>query len=104
MDHPRTQMPSRQDFSAVVNSSFGVRANGVNSVNFTLVECNSVISNEWQECYSLIFRGPLDQPPIQEIYHLENDQLGKMELLLVPVKRDEHGIYFEAVMNLLQAR
>lgn len=99
MADPQTQLPTRQEFSAAVNSRFEIRANGGESTEFTLVECNSMISNEQQECYSLLFRGPADQPPVQNTYSLENEQLGRMELLLVPVKRDESGIYFEAVMN-----
>ena len=104
MDRPRTQMPSRQAFSAAVNSSFGVRIKGAEPVQFTLVECNTVLSNESQECYSLLFRGPSDQPPVQDTYLLENEQLGELKLLLVPVKQDVHGLYFEAVVNHLLTR
>ena len=93
------QLPSRQDFTAALDSSFDVWADGGEPVEFRLVECKSVLSNETQECYSLIFRGPSDHPPVQDTYFLENDQLGKIQLLLVPIRRDEAGIYFEAVMN-----
>ena len=94
-----SQLPSQAEFAAAVNSNFGISAEGGTPVEFTLVQCNEVISTERQLCYSLIFKGPVEQPPIQDLYTLENDQLGRMQLLLVPVKRDEDGIYFEAVMN-----
>jgi hypothetical protein len=99
MQRPRTELPTQQDFSSAVNSRFDVRQGDGTAVEFTLVECNGVLSNERQECYSLMFRGPADQPPVQSIYVLENDKLGTMELFLVPVKKDDHGLYFEAVMN-----
>lgn len=104
MQYPHSQLPTRAVFASVVNSTFGVRQRDGEPVEFTLVECKSHISNEQQECYSLLFRGPVDQPPIQDTYKLNNEQLGEMELLLVPVKRDEGGIYFEAVMNHLLKR
>lgn len=103
MDH-RTKLPTREAFSGVLESRFDVHQGNGSAVEFTLVECNSLLSNETQECYSLLFRGPVDQPPVQNIYVLENDTLGTMELFLVPVKRDDHGLYFEAVMNHLLSR
>jgi hypothetical protein len=30
--------------------------------------------------------------------------LGKMELFLVPIKRDDQGLYFEAILNHLLKR
>lgn len=92
-------MPTRDAFAAAVNSNFNVSKAGEDPVEFTLIECNSVLSSERQECYSLLFRGPIEQPPVQETYLLENDSLGRMNLLLVPIKSDENGIYFEAVMH-----
>lgn len=102
--HSHSQLPSHSEFAAAVNSNFGVSAEGGTPVEFTLVECNDVISTERQHCYSLLFKGPVEQPPIQDTYTVENDRLGKMQLFLVPIKRDEDGIYFEAVMNHLLKR
>lgn len=104
MADPRTQLPTLQEFLEVVNTRFEIRVEDGEPVDFTLVKCDSVISNEQQECYSLLFRGPAAQPPVQAIYSLKNDQLGRLELLLVPVKRDEDGLYFEAVINHLLNR
>lgn len=99
MYSPRTELPPREAFSDAVNTRFDVCLQGRTPVEFTLLECNSLIADARQECYSLIFRGPVDQPPVQDLYQLENEHLGKFQLLLVPIKRDERGIYFEAVMN-----
>ena len=99
MERPRTQLPSQTEFAGAVDSRFGVREADDAAVEFTLVQCKSLLSNEKQECYSLLFRGPADFPPVQSIYVLENDKLGTMELFLVPVKKEDDGLYFEAVMN-----
>ena len=99
MDSPQPTMPTRDAFAAAVNSEFKVSLTDDDAVQFTLVDCKTVLSNERQECYSLLFRAPAEHPVIQETYLLENDNLGSVNLLLVPVKGDETGIYFEAVMH-----
>lgn len=99
MERPRAHLPNQQEFSSVVDSAFKIRQADGGAVEFTLVECKSLLSNEHQECYSLVFRGPADVPAVQNIYVLENDKLGTMELFLVPIKKDDNGLYFEAVMN-----
>ncbi|HJS50918.1 MAG TPA: hypothetical protein VJ781_03375 [Pyrinomonadaceae bacterium] len=104
MQHPRAQLPSRDAFSAAVTTSFDVSAGDHPPVEFTLVECNTLLDSETQETYSLLFRGPSGLPPVQGIYALENEKLGKLELFLVPIKRDEQGLYFEAIMNHLLSR
>ena len=99
MDRPHAHLPNQQEFSSVVDARFDLRQADGRAVEFTLVECKSLLSNERQECYSLVFRGPADVPPVQNIYVLENDKLGTIELFLVPIKKDDNGLYFEAVMN-----
>lgn len=102
MQDLRTQppFPSRDAFADAVTSGFGVRSGEDQaSVEFTLVECNTMVNNDTQECYSLLFRGPSDHPPVQGTYLLVNDKLGELQLFLVPIKRDDQGLYFEAVMN-----
>src|SRR5262245_47328268 len=45
------------------------------------------------------FRGPY--PPIlpQKIYPMEHDQLGTLEIFLVPIGPDAQGMRYEAVFN-----
>ncbi len=104
MQEARTRLPPREAFVAAVSSRFDVAAGNDVAVEFTLLECNTVVSNESQECYTLLFRGPSDQPAVQAIYKLESEKLGELQLFLVPVKRDDDGVYFEAVMNHLLSR
>ena len=99
MERHRTQLPSQQEFLGAVDSRFDVSQADGAPVEFTLVECKSLLSDEHQECYSLVFRGPAEIPAVQNIYTLKNDKLGSLELFLVPIKNDDKGLYFEAVMN-----
>jgi hypothetical protein len=46
-----------------------------------------------------LFRAPLDAPPFQNMFHLEHEKLGVMDLFLVPVKQKEDCLVFEAVFN-----
>jgi len=35
----------------------------------------------------------------QGVHNLSHDQMGDFELFIVPIKRDEHGFYYEAIFN-----
>jgi hypothetical protein len=49
--------------------------------------------------FSLLFRGPLQPLLLQQIYPVEHDRLGRFDLFIVPIRRDAHGLYYEAVFN-----
>jgi hypothetical protein len=93
-------LPARQDFSEALDTVFVARANDASPFDLYLVEVTELVSNEMQENFSLLFRGPVDAPPSQQIYKLDHKQLGEMDLFLVPVKKNESGIYYEAVFNM----
>jgi hypothetical protein len=52
-----------------------------------------------EESFSLIFRGPLEQPLRQRIHKLIHPTLGTLELFLVPVGQDEAARFYEVVFN-----
>jgi hypothetical protein len=52
------------------------------------------------ERFSLVFRGPRDQPLEQRIHKFEHDQIGRFELFIVPIlSRDTARLHYEAVFN-----
>jgi hypothetical protein len=57
---------------------------------------------ERQERFSIVFRGPRDKLLQQGIYQMQHNQLGALELFLVPVGQDREGLYYEAVFNRLR--
>lgn len=58
-------------------------------------------SNPRQEQFSLTFRGSTERILPQQIYSLKHDVIGDLDLFLVPIGRDESGVYYEAVFNRL---
>jgi hypothetical protein len=52
-----------------------------------------------REPFSLIFLGPPEPVLAQRIYRLEHDEMGALELFLVPIGRDAAGARYEAAFN-----
>jgi hypothetical protein len=97
-------LPSRDAFAESVNTSFAARSDEHPAFALELVSVTSHASSEVQESFSLTFRAPQDAPSVQGIYRLEHQTLPAMDIFLVPVKRDDSGVSFEAVFNYLLAR
>jgi hypothetical protein len=49
--------------------------------------------------FSLVFHAPQGAVIPQQIYRVENANLEPMELFLVPIGPDEHGMRYEAVFT-----
>jgi hypothetical protein len=52
-----------------------------------------------REQFSLHFHGPREPVLPQQIYHLENAEMGALDLFLVPIARDAEGTIYEAVFT-----
>ena len=96
-----SHLPSRQDFTTAVGSTFNILAEGHDPVGLKLTECAVRTDTATQECYSLLFEFPEIVPPVQGVYQLQHETLGEFQLFLVPVKLDSGSVYFEAVINRL---
>jgi hypothetical protein len=49
--------------------------------------------------FSLVFRSPPGAPMPQRIYRLQHEELGDLELFLVPIGPDADGMCYEAVFS-----
>jgi hypothetical protein len=49
--------------------------------------------------FSLVFRSPPGAPMPQRIYRLQHEELGDIELFLVPIGPDADGMCYEAVFS-----
>ena len=49
--------------------------------------------------FSLVFRSPSPVPLAQGVYGLDHDEMGSLELFLVPIGPREGGMCYEAVFN-----
>ena len=52
-----------------------------------------------REPFSLLFSGPLELFLQQHMYTLQHDELGSVEMFLVPVNQDENNTFYEAVFG-----
>ena len=49
--------------------------------------------------FSVVFRAPPGMPLPQRIYRLEHDELGTLDMFLVPIGPDADGMCYEAVFS-----
>ena len=93
-------LPTLADFSACSGKTFHARRNG-DAFDLRLDSVESFVASKSQTNFSVLFIAPPEVPAEQGVYTLNNETLGRMDLLLVPVARDTKGIHFEAVFNYL---
>jgi hypothetical protein len=54
---------------------------------------------ERSETFSLFFYGPLDHFMRQGIHKLKHEELGELEIFLVPTAKNQAGFQYEAAFN-----
>ena len=91
------------DFRPHLGSSFHVTVDGADEpLGLTLIEV-SELGDEGggprQDPFSLVFRGPRDVYLPQQIYTIHNDEMGTLNIFLVPIRPDEQGMRVQAVFN-----
>ncbi len=86
-------------FSGLEGSKFTMHYGDGQTAGLELVSVTDVGSSPRQIQFSLVFLGPLEAPINQGIYKLEHEQLGPLELFLVPIGRDRQGVQYEAIFN-----
>jgi hypothetical protein len=51
------------------------------------------------ERFSVYFQGSLERYLPQRMYHMTHEQMGEMDIFLVPIEKNEQGFRYEAVFN-----
>jgi hypothetical protein len=90
------------DFSPLLHDTFRLVTLGGVSLDLELVEVYESGRNrpgQERSSFSLLFKGPRDKLLLQQMYRMEHATLGVMDLLIVPVREDQNGHYYEAVFN-----
>ena len=94
---------TEKEFSQHLNTKYRVDLEPARQVELELVEVKGYPSkaNEQggMERFSAYFTGPGEFFLPQSTYSLEHDRMGKFEIFLVPIARDESGVRYEAVFN-----
>jgi hypothetical protein len=69
------------------------------NVPLELISVSELRETPRQRMFSLVFRGPLDQPLEQGLHIMTHDTMGTESLFLVPIAREADGFHYEAVFN-----
>ena len=88
-------------FAEALHSAFRLYYQPDQAQEVELVALHEGLSSPRQEAFSLVFTGPGPGVLPQRIYSFEHAQMGRFELFIVPIGRDEHGVQYEAVFNRL---
>jgi len=95
-------------FAQLLNTNFRVWIDGQNAVNLELCEVTPARvtptaggDGRAYENFALVFLGPTDGYLPQRLYLFESAKVGRFELFIVPVSRDEKGLRYQATFNRL---
>jgi hypothetical protein len=94
---------SMETFSALKNTNFQLYSGAVKVVKVELVEVKALKVRPKLNAFSLILKGPADLALKQSTYRVRHKELRSFKLLVVPVRQDESGVYYEAIFNRLQS-
>lgn len=93
---------TEQEFSRHLNSMFQVSLQD-RVLELKLVEINAYLPGKDEQAgmerFSVYFDGPRELCLAQNLYHLEHEAMGGLDLFLVPIAGSEKGYRYEAVFN-----
>lgn len=88
-----------ETFAPRVGESFRLAADE-GSGDLTLVECERLGGSVLErEPFSLVFLGPREPILPQKIYRLAHDDLGALDIFLVPISQDAEGARYQAIFT-----
>jgi hypothetical protein len=90
---------TRDIFVQHLNSHFQVEGGAARSTLLELVEANAAPAPQGYEAFSIVFRGPSGSLLSQGMHRFHHDTIGAFDLFTVPIRRDQHGLYYEAIFN-----
>ena len=97
-------MTQRLEYAALLenlNSKFRLHLDGSDWLELELIEVSELKGGRSQEIFSIELRSRSSAVLPQRIYRLDHDKLGPFDLFLVPIRKDDQGVYYEAVFNRL---
>jgi len=91
-----------ESFQPFLNQTFHVQFDPPYPYELTLVECKPIQvtgGNSSREPFRLLFIGIPDPFLPQRIYRLANEQIGTVDLFLVPLGPDQRGMRYESIFT-----
>jgi hypothetical protein len=93
---------THQDFAKCVHQKCQVHR-GPTSVEMELIECRKLGSpgrtESQREPFALLLRGPKSPVLSQQMYPIDFQGLGTLEIFIVPLGPDESGMQYEAIFT-----
>jgi hypothetical protein len=89
------------DFNSCLDQPFSLLFNGTTHA-LTLISVDRLAASAAKgvpEAFSIVLRGKREPVLEQQIYRINNDRLGEMELFIVPIGPDDKGMRYEAVFS-----
>jgi hypothetical protein len=93
---------THEAFTQHAKTKFQVQIDENTPVELELAEISEIKLYPQQEQFAIVFRGPLNVPLEQGVRSFTHDQMGRFEIFIVPIRKDEQGFYYEAVFNRLR--
>ena len=94
---------THEQFEPCVNQTFQVTADHASPQDIELVEVkvigDPVPGLAPRHSFSLLFHGPREALLPQAIYHFENETIGALDFVIVPLGPDQHHQRYEAIFN-----
>jgi len=82
-------------FRPLLNDPFRIAPDGAPAFEVELVEVTEIPREPGGRApFSLVFQGGPDPPLPQRIYRVEHDELGELEIFLVPIAPDRYEAIF----------
>ena len=94
----------RKDFAKHLKEKFQIQTDSPEPLTLKLVEVNKLGSKKkkgegGKRPFSVIFRGPAEPVLPQRIYQVSHEELGTLDLFLVPVGQGKKGVQYEALFT-----
>ena len=89
-------------FSDCLGTAFRLDASEAIGSELTLIEAEATrfaLRPDGSSSFSLIFLGALQPILPQRIYKFEHDRLGTLEIFIVPIGPDKHGMRYQAIFT-----
>jgi hypothetical protein len=89
-------------FEPYVEQTFRVSGAGDVAFEAELIEASPMgrtVGPNGRRAFSLVLRGPETSTPLQQVYRVEHEAVGTLDLFLVPIGPDAEGMRYEAVFT-----
>ena len=98
-----------ETFTSQLNTKFQIHHEATKVTEVKLIEVTDLRAEHFKrgageadkECFSIVFLGPRRTPLQQNTYAMDHHELGRFDVLLVPIGKSNQGLYYEAVFNRL---